>query len=72
MPLHRARGDGGGQTPLFYAMANTANARSSVHSVFTMANEFVGVGVMRMESGNTEPSPDNVMASLVPRRRSRP
>jgi hypothetical protein len=53
-------------------MANTANARSSVHSVFTMANEFVGVGVMRMESGNTEPSPDNVMASLVPRRRSRP
>lgn len=51
---------------LFYAIGKHRERQVVCSPVFTMANEFVGVGVMRMVSGNTEPSPDNVMVIIVP------
>lgn len=51
---------------LFYAIGKHREQQVVCSPVFTMANEFVGVGVMRAVSGNTEPSPDNVMVIIVP------
>ena len=51
---------------LFYALGKHRDRHVVCSPVFTLANEFVGVGVMRMVSGATEPSPDNIMVIIVP------
>lgn len=51
---------------LFYALGKHRDRHVVCSPVFTMADEFVGVGVMRMVSGATEPSPDNIMVIIVP------
>lgn len=51
---------------LFYALGKHRDRHVVCSPVFTLANEFVGVGVMRMVSGGAEPSPDNVMVIIVP------
>ncbi len=51
---------------LFYALGNHRSRQVVCSPVFTLADEFVGVGVMRKSAGETEPSPDNVMVIIVP------
>ena len=51
---------------LFYALGKHRDRLAVCSPVFTLANEFVGIGVMRIASGSTEPSPDNFMVIIVP------
>ena len=51
---------------LFYALGKHRDRHVVCSPVFTLANEFVGVGVMRLVSGASEPSPDNIMVIIVP------
>lgn len=51
---------------LFYALGNHRSRQVVCSPVFTLADEFIGVGVMRRMAGDSEPSPDNVMVIIVP------
>ncbi len=51
---------------LFYTVGNHRSRQVVCSPVFTLADEFIGVGVMRKMTGDTEPSPDNVMVIVVP------
>ena len=51
---------------LFYALGNHRSRQVVCSPVFTLADEFVGVGVMRKMTGSTDLSPDNIMVIIVP------
>ena len=51
---------------LFYALGSHRSRQVVCSPLFTLNNEFVGVGVMRMMAGATDPSPDNLMVIIVP------
>jgi hypothetical protein len=51
---------------LFYALGSHRSRQVVCSPVFTMDNLFVGVGVMRMMAGDSEPSPDDIMVIIVP------
>lgn len=51
---------------LFYALGSHRSRQVVCSPVFTMDSAFVGVGVMRMMPGSTDPSPDSIMVIIVP------
>ncbi len=51
---------------LFYALGDHRARQVVCSPVFTLAGEFVGVGVMRVMSGAAKPSSDNIMVIIVP------